>query len=439
MLPKSIKDYIALRIQNVHKGFVPGESNVPVSWKVFDETELEYMIESVLDCHWTEGRWNKIFEEKLAAFIWIKHAITTNSGSSANLLAFTTLTAKELKERRLMPGDEVITVAAGFPTTINPIIMNGCVPVFVDIDIGTYEANIDQIRQAIWPKTKAIMMAHTLGNVFDLWEVRKICDEHKLWLIEDTCDALGAKYDGKFAGTFGDIATLSFYPAHHMTMGEGWALLTNNTLLAKIIKSYRDWGRDCWCATGQDNSCNNRFGWQLGELPKGFDHKYIYSRLGYNLKITDMQAALGVAQLEKLEGFIAKRNANWDYLTKRLKEEGLEKYFILPEATQNSEPSWFGFVLSIRPEMGINREELMKYLNYKKIGTRLLFAGNYLRQPAFIDYVTEYRVIGDLKNADFVMNQTFWLGVYPGLGEEQYDYVVDMIKAFPKSNIMVHE
>lgn len=279
------------------------------------------MIESVLDCHWTEGRWNKLFEEKLAAFLGMKHVMTTNSGSSANLLAFTALTAKELKERRLLPGDEVITVAAGFPTTINPIIMNGCVPVFVDVDIGTYEANIDQIRVAISPKTKAIMMAHTLGNVFDIGEVRKICDEHNLWLIEDTCDALGAKYDGKFAGTFGDIATLSFYPAHHMTMGEGGALITNNNLLAKIIKSYRDWGRDCWCGTGQDDTCNNRFEWQLGELPKGFDHKYIYSRLGYNLKITDMQAALGVAQLEKLEGFIAKRIANWNYLTKRFKKE----------------------------------------------------------------------------------------------------------------------
>lgn len=301
MLPQSIRDYVQLRIEQTKKPFVPGESAVPVSGKVFDETELEYMIESVMDCHWTEGRWNKVFEEKLAAFLGMKHVMTTNSGSSANLLAFTALTAKELKERRVMPGDEVITVAAGFPTTINPIIMNGCIPVFVDIDIGTYEANIDQIRQAISPKTKVIMMAHTMGNVFNLAEVRSICDEHNLWLIEDTCDALGAKYDGKFAGTFGDIATLSFYPAHHMTMGEGGALLTDNNILAKVIKSYRDWGRDCWCGTGQDNSCNNRFGWQLGELPKGFDHKYIYSRLGYNLKITDMQASLGVAQIEKLE------------------------------------------------------------------------------------------------------------------------------------------
>lgn len=439
MLPQSIRDYTQLRIKQTKKPFIPWESLVPVSGKVFDETELEYMIESVLDCHWTEWRWNKLFEEKLAAFIGIKHVMTTNSGSSANLLAFTALTAKELKERRLMPGDEVITVAAGFPTTINPIIMNGCIPVFVDIDIGTYEANIDQIREAISPKTKAIMMAHTLGNVFDIGEVRQICDEHNLWLIEDTCDALGAKYDGKFAGTFGDIATLSFYPAHHMTMGEGGALLTNNNILAKVIKSYRDWGRDCWCATGQDNSCNNRFGWQLGELPKGFDHKYIYSRLGYNLKITDMQASLGVAQLEKLKWFIAKRNENWNYLTKRFKEEWFEEYFILPQVTKNSEPSWFGFVLSIRPESGINREELMKYLNDKKIGTRLLFAGNYLRQPAFIDYVTEYRVIGDLRNADFVMNQTFWLGVYPWLWEEQYEYVIDMIKAFLKSNVSTHE
>jgi CDP-4-dehydro-6-deoxyglucose reductase, E1 len=432
MLPQSIRDFVKLRIEQTKKSFVPGESAVPVSGKVFDETELEYMIESVLDCHWTEGRWNKVFEEKLASFIWMKHVMTTNSWSSANLLAFTALTAKELKDRRVMPGDEVITVAAGFPTTINPIIMNGCVPVFVDIDIGTYEANIDQIREAITPKTKVVMMAHTLGNVFNLAEVRKICDENNLWLIEDTCDALGAKYDGKFAGTFGDIATLSFYPAHHMTMGEGGALLTNNNILAKVIKSYRDWGRDCWCATGQDNSCNNRFGWQLGELPKGFDHKYIYSRLGYNLKITDMQAALGVAQLGKLEGFITKRNENWNILTTKLLSAGLEKYFVLPQATPNSEPSWFGYVLSIRPESGINREDLMKYLNKKKIGTRLLFAGNYLRQPAFIDYVTDYRVIGDLHNADFVMNQTFWLWVYPGLGEMHYHYIVDSISSFLK-------
>ena len=432
MLPQSIKDYIKLRIEQTKKPFIPGESVVPVSGKVFDETELEYMIESVMDCHWTEGRWNKLFEEKLSAFLSVKHVMTTNSGSSANLLAFTALTAKELGDRRIMPGDEVITVAAGFPTTINPIIMNGCVPVFVDIDIATYEANIDQIREAISPKTKAIMMAHTLGNVFNLVEVRKICDEYKLWLIEDTCDALGAKYDGKFAGTFGDIATLSFYPAHHMTMGEGGAILTNNNTLAKVIKSYRDWGRDCWCGTGQDNSCNNRFGWQLGELPKGFDHKYIYSRLGYNLKITDMQASLWVAQLEKLEGFIVKRNENWKYLTKKLIEEGLDKYFILPEATKNSEPSWFGYVLSIRPETGINREELMKFLNEKKIGTRLLFAGNYLRQPAFIDYVSDYRVVGNLENADFVMNYTFWLGVYPGLTEEHYEYIVENIQNFIK-------
>lgn len=430
MLPQSIKDYVKLRIEQTKKTFIPWESAVPVSGKVFDERELECMIESVMDCHWTEGRWNKEFEEKLGKFIGIKHVMTTNSWSSANLLAFTALTAKELKERRLLPGDEVITVAAGFPTTINPIIMNGCVPVFVDIDLGTYEANIDMIRQAISPKTKAIMMAHTLGNVFNIWEVRKICDEHNLWLIEDTCDALGARYNSQFAGTFGDIATLSFYPAHHMTMGEGGALLTNNNILAKVIKSYRDWWRDCWCATWQDNSCNNRFGWKLGELPQWFDHKYVYSRLGYNLKITDMQAALGVAQLEKLEWFITKRNANWNYLTKRLLEEGLDKYFILPKATENSEPSWFGYVLSIRPDIAINREKLMQYLNEKKIGTRLLFAGNYLKQPAFIDYVKDYRVVGNLSNTDFVMTNTFWLWVYPGLWDEQYDYIVSQLIAY---------
>lgn len=274
--------------------------------------------------------------------------MTTNSGSSANLLAFTALTAKELKDRRIMPGDEVITVAAGFPTTINPIVMNGCVPVFVDIELPHYEVNLEQLRQAITPKTKAIMIAHTLGNVYDLGEVRKICDEHKLWLIEDTCDALGAKFDGKYAGTYGDIATLSFYPAHHITMGEGGAIMTNNNLLAKIITSYRDWGRDCWCAPGVDNTCNNRFGWSFEGLPEGFDHKYVYSHIGYNLKISDMQAALGVAQIQKLEQVIALRRKHWEYLSNRMKEEGLDTYFILPEATPNSEPSWFGFLLSVR-------------------------------------------------------------------------------------------
>jgi CDP-4-dehydro-6-deoxyglucose reductase, E1 len=297
----------------------------------------------------------------------------------------------------------------------------------VDIDIGTYEANIEQIREAISPKTKAIMIAHTLGNMFNVKEIKKICEEHNLWLIEDTCDALWATCDWKFAGTFWDIATLSFYPAHHMTMGEGGALLTNSPLLLKIIKSYRDWWRDCWCGTGQDNSCNNRFGWKLGDLPKGFDHKYTYSRLGYNLKITDMQAALGVAQLEKLEKFIEKRNTNWDYLTTKLKEVNLDKYLILPEATTGTNPSWFGYVLSIRTETGISREDLMEYLNEKKIGTRLLFSGNYLKQPAFIDYVSGYRVVWDLLNTDFVMNHTFWLGVHPGLNEEHYDYIISQL------------
>lgn len=430
MLPQSIKDYIALSIEQRKKTFIPGESPVPVSGKIYDHTELEYMIESVLDGHWTEGRWNDVFETKLQEYLGVKHAISTNSGSSANLLAFTALTAKELWERQIKAGDEVISVAAWFPTTINPIIQNGCIPVFVDVDLETYEVNIDELRKALSPKTKAIMLAHTLWNTFNISEIRKICDEYKLWLIEDTCDALGSQYDGKFAGTFGDIATLSFYPAHHITMGEGWALLTNSGLIAKIIRSYRDWGRDCWCQTGQDNSCNNRYNWQLGELPKGFDHKYTYSRIGYNLKVTDMQAALWVAQLEKLEGFVEKRKQNFAYLKQRCIEEGLEKYFILPKASEFCEASWFGFVLSLQEWLTFTREDLLQYLNTQKIWTRLLFAWNYLKQPAFINYVSEYRVIGDLKNTDYIMNHAFWIGVFPGLEKEHLDYIILSIKKF---------
>ncbi|MDD3302628.1 MAG: lipopolysaccharide biosynthesis protein RfbH [Candidatus Gracilibacteria bacterium] len=430
MLPESIKNYIKLHIENKNNN---KSNNIPVSGKIFDEKELEYMIESIFDCHWTEGKWNELFEKKLAYFLGVKNVITTNSGSSANLLAFTTLTAKELGDKQIKPGDEVITVAAGFPTTINPIIQCGCTPVFVDVDLETYEVNIDELKKALSEKTKAIMLAHTLGNTFNLKEITKICKENNLWLIEDTCDALGAKYDGQFAGTFGDIATLSFYPAHHITMGEGGALITNNSLLAKIIRSYRDWGRDCWCKTGQDNSCNNRYNWKLGNLPQGFDHKYTYSRIGYNLKVTDMQAALGVAQLEKLGGFISKRNENFDYLKSKFIENGFEKYFILPKETENSEPSWFGFVLSIKEGLIFSREDLLKYLNEYKIGTRLLFAGNFLKQPAFIDYVKEYKVIGDLKNTNYIMNNTFWLGVFPGLDKDKLDYIILKINDYINS------
>ncbi len=430
MLSNDLINKVREKIKTQNKVFIPWISSVPVSWKIFDEKELEYMIESVLDCHWTEWRWNEIFEKKLWEFLWIKNVITTNSWSSANLLAFVALTAKELWDRQIKSWDEVITVAAWFPTTINPIIQNWCIPVFVDVDLETYEVNIEELKKALSPKTKAIMLAHTLWNMFNVWEVKKICEENNLWLIEDTCDALWAKYDWKFAWTFWDISTLSFYPAHHITMWEGWALLTNNSLLAKIIRSYRDWWRDCSCRTWEDNKCNNRYNWQLWELPKWFDHKYTYSRIGYNLKVTDMQAALWVAQLEKLEWFISKRRENFDYLKSKFIENWLDKYFILPKETPNSEASWFGFVLSLKEDSGFSRENLLQFLNENKIWTRLLFAWNYLKQPAFLDYVENYRVIWDLKNTDYIMNNTFWIWVFPGLNKEKLDYVILKIKEF---------
>lgn len=425
-LINKVKDTI--KIQN--KVFIPWISPIPVTGKIFDEKELEYMIESVLDCHWTEWRWNEMFEKKMSEFLLVKNVITTNSWSSANLLAFTALTAKELWDRQIKEWDEVITVAAGFPTTINPIIQNWCIPVFVDVDLETYEVNIEELKKALSPKTKAIMLAHTLGNMFNVWEIRKICDENNLWLIEDTCDALWAKYNWQFAWTFWDIATLSFYPAHHITMWEGWALLTNNSLLAKIIRSYRDWWRDCWCGTWEDNSCNNRYNWQLGELPKWFDHKYTYSRIGYNLKVTDMQASLWLAQLEKLPWFIQKRRENFDYLKSEFISNWLDKYFILPTETPNSEASWFGFVLSLKEWLNFSREDLLKYLNENKIWTRLLFAWNYLKQPAFINYVKDFRIVWNLKNTDYIMNNTFWIWVFPGLYKEKLDYVILKIKEF---------
>lgn len=417
-------------VDNRKKDFIPWESPVPVSWKVFDEKELSNMIEAVMDCHWTEWRWNDMFEKKLAEFIWTKFIITTNSWSSANLLAMTALTAKELWDRQMKKWDEVITVAAGFPTTITPIIQNGFVPVFVDVDLETYNINIDQLKLALSDKTKAIFIAHTLWNPFNLWEIVKICKEHNIWLIEDNCDALGSMYEGKYTWNFWDICTFSFYPAHHITMGEGWALGTNNPILAKVIRSFRDWWRDCWCRTGEDNSCRNRFGWQLGQLPKGFDHKYTYSRLWYNLKITDIQAALGVAQLEKLDKFIAIRKDNFEYLYNEFIKHGLDKYFILPKSVEWAQSCRFWFLLSIKEWVWFSRESLVKYLNDKKIGTRLLFAGNYTKQPAFLDYVKEYRIIGDLKNTDYIMNNTFRLGVFQGLTKKHLDYIILCIKEF---------
>lgn len=411
--------------------FSSGKSLVPVSGKIFDEKELINMVDAVMDGWWTEGKYAAEFEKRLAAFLDLNFCIAVNSGSSANLLALSALTSFRLpKEKRLKKGDEVITVAAGFPTTINPIIQNGFVPVFVDVTLGNYNASLENIKKAITKKTRAIFIAHTLGNPLEVAELRKLCDKHKLWLIEDNCDALGSKYNGKFTGTFGHISTCSFYPAHHITMAEGGAVLTNDPILSKVVRSLRDWGRDCVCPTGVDNFCKNRFGWKLGDLPQGYDHKYIYSEIGYNLKITDIQAALGLAQLNKLSKFIQKRKDNFSYLYKSFKQ--FDKYFILPEWSKKADPSWFGFLLTIKPGAKFSREELLRYLNDKKIGTRLLFAGNITKQPYFKNYKIDYKVVGDLKNADIIMNQTFWIGVYPGLSRIMLNYIIKSFGEFIK-------
>ena len=411
------------------KDFIPGITPVPVSGKVLDAEELKYMVEASLDGWLTTGRFNKEFEEKIATFIGAKLAITVNSGSSANLVAFMTLTSPKLKERAIVPGDEVISVAAGFPTTINPIIQFGAIPVFIDIDIPTYNIKVEEIESAISKRTKAIMIAHALGNPFDVKKIREICDKHNLWLIQDNCDALGAKFDGKPLGFYGDIGTISFYPAHHITMGEGGLVYTNSIKLKKIAESFRDWGRDCYCETGKDNTCNKRFNWQLGNLPQGYDHKYTYTHMGYNFKITDMQAACGLAQLKKIDGFIKKRLDNFNYLYQLFSK--LNNYFILPEKTKNSEPSWFGFLLTIK-ENKLNRNELLKFLDEKKIGTRLLFSGNVTKQPYMLD--KKYIVHKDLINTDKVMNDSFWLGVYPGLEKKHLDYVYSTVQEFIKKS-----
>jgi CDP-6-deoxy-D-xylo-4-hexulose-3-dehydrase len=419
-----VKEYAAL--QYADKPFEAGKTVVPPSGKVIGETELQYMVEASLDGWLTTGRFNDQFEKELAEFIGIKHLITVNSGSSANLVAFSTLTSPKLGSRAIKKGDEVIGVAAGFPTTVNPIVQFGAVPVFVDVDLSTHNVNADLIEAAITPKTKAIMLAHTLGNPFNLAKVKALCDKYNLWLVEDCCDALGAKFDGKMVGTWGDIATLSFYPAHHMTMGEGGAVFTNNGQLIKIAESFRDWGRDCYCKPGCDNTCGTRFNMQLGSLPVGYDHKYTYSHLGYNLKITDMQAACGLAQLKRLPEFIEKRNANFDYLKNRLST--VTDFIELTEPTENSTPSWFGFPITLKETAGVSRVDLTKYLDQQKIGTRLLFAGNLIRQPYFEGL--EYRVVGDLTNTDITMNQTLWLGIYPGLGQEHLDYIAEKLEEF---------
>ena len=407
--------------------FIRGQTLVPVSGKVLTADDYVALVESSLDGWLTAGRFHDSFERALAKYVGVRNAIFVNSGSSANLVALSGLTSPKLGKRALKPGDEVITVAAGFPTTVNPIIQNGLIPVFVDVAIGTYDAIIDQVREAISPKTRAIMMAHTLGNPFDVAQIKAICKEHNLWLVEDSCDALGSTYDGKRTGSFGDTATASFYPAHHITTGEGGAVFVNSPLIKKQVESFRDWGRDCWCATGHDNTCHKRFEWQLGDLPAGYDHKYIYGHIGYNLKATDIQAALGVSQLKKLDSFVAARKTNFELLKHSL---GDVEDFIMPEATPNSDPSWFGFPITIRPDSGLDRTKLLRHLDEKKIGTRLLFAGNLLKQPAYRNI--EHRVIGDLKNSDLVMNNTFWLGVYPGLTQEMLTYVSDVIHEYAK-------
>lgn len=408
------------------KTFEPGKSHVPVSGKVLGAEELKLMVDASLDAWLTTGRFNAEFEKKLAKYLGVKHLITVNSGSSANLVAFSTLTSPLLGDRAIQKGDEVIGVAAGFPTTVNPIIQFGAVPVFVDVDLATHNIDASKIADAITPKTKAIMLAHSLGNPFNLEVVTELCKRHNLWLIEDCCDALGSRYNGQLVGTFGDISTLSFYPAHHITMGEGGAVFTNSPRLKRIAESFRDWGRDCYCPPGKDNSCHKRFGWKLGDLPAGYDHKYIYSHLGYNLKISDMQAACGLAQLEKLDFFISARKENFRYLKEKFKEH--KQYIELPEATPNSEPSWFGFPIILKLNPNFNRVDLTRFLDDKKIGSRLLFAGNLTRQPYMKNQ--RYRVSGDLKNTDIVMNQTLWLGTYPGLQKEQLDYINDSLRQF---------
>lgn len=406
--------------------FVPGKTAVPPSGKLLGAEELQMMVEASLDGWLTTGRFNDEFEERLAKFLGVKYLITVNSGSSANLVAFSALTSPKLGDRAIKAGDEVIGVAAGFPTTVNPILQFGAVPVFVDVELGTYNIDVTKLEAAISPKTKAIMLAHTLGNPYNLDAITAICKKHNLWLVEDCCDALGSTYNGKLVGSFGDIGTVSFYPAHHITMGEGGAVFTNNEELKKIAESFRDWGRDCYCPPGKDNTCGKRFCWKLGTLPEGYDHKYTYGHLGYNLKITDMQAACGLAQLEKAPAFIQARKDNFKFLKERL--ASCEEFLILPEATVNSVPSWFGFPITLKDNAPVSRVELLQYLDENKVGTRLLFAGNLTRQPYMVG--RNYRVSGELINTDIVMNSTFWIGVQPALTQEMLDYVATKIETY---------
>lgn len=413
------------------ENFKPGD-RISYASRVYDEKEMQALTDAMLDFWLTTGRFSKEFEKNFAEWIGVKYVHLVNSGSSANLISFSVLTAPELGERQIKKGDEVITVACGFPTTINPIIQYGAVPVFLDVTVPQYNIDVKQLESALSPKTKAVMIAHTLGNPFDLKTVKEFCDKHNLWLIEDNCDALGSKYtiDGvtKYTGTWGDIGTSSFYPPHHMTMGEGGAVYTNNPLLNRLILSYRDWGRDCICVSGQDNLCGHRFDGQFGELPKGYDHKYTYSHFGYNLKVTDLQAAVGVEQLKKFPSFIERRKHNWNRLHKAL--EDVQDKIILPEPAENSDPSWFGFLISVRPETGLIRNDVTRYIEGKNVQTRLLFSGNIIKQPCFneIRDTDAYRVVGNLENSDFVVNNTFWVGVYPGMTDAMIDYMAQVIK-----------
>ena len=406
--------------------FIAGVSPVPVSGKVIDGADISAVVDSALDGWFTTGRFAETFERNLARFVGVRAASLVNSGSSANLVALCALTSPKLGDRRLKPGDEVITVAAGFPTTVNPIFQNGLVPVFLDVTVPQYEIDVRELEAARSDRTRAVFIAHTLGNVFELDTVTSFTRKHNLWLIEDCCDALGSTYKGRKVGTFGDIATLSFYPAHHITTGEGGAVLTDKPALQTLIESFRDWGRDCWCEPGKDNTCGKRFDWQLGSLPCGYDHKYTYSHIGYNLKATDMQAALGASQLSKLPDFIARRKSNFHFLKSAL--AGLEECLILPEATPHSDPSWFGFPIGVRQDAPFRREDLIRALDANRIGTRLLFGGNLLRQPAYQN--CRYRVAGDMRNTDFVMNNVFWVGVYPGLTQPMLDFVAATIAGF---------
>tara|TARA_Y100001934_G_scaffold283135_1_gene400706 strand:- start:602 stop:1921 length:1320 start_codon:yes stop_codon:yes gene_type:complete len=414
------------KIKNKENPFIPGYTPIPCSGKVFGASEMQNLVDSSLDFWLTTGRFNEEFEKRMSEYLGIKYVLTANSGSSANLLALAALTSPLLGEKALKPGDEVITVASGFPTTVNPMLQYGLIPVFLDVHIPTYNIDTSLIEQAITPKTRAIVLAHTLGNPFNLLDVARITKKHDLWLIEDCCDALGSRFEGQLVGQFGDIGTLSFYPAHHITMGEGGAVFTKNPKLKKILESIRDWGRDCFCPPGKNNTCGKRFEWKLGSLPEGYDHKYIYSHVGYNLKITDMQAAVGLAQMDRLEEFIAKRRSNFNYLTEAL--SSLEDFLVLPEATPNSSPSWFGFPLMLRENFLPDRVDLLKFLAQHKIDTRLLFGGNLTRQPYLKD--KNYRVVGKLVNSDLVMNRTFWLGIFPGLTEPMLGFVAENLKKY---------